>query len=452
MPFSILSYAGDSQTPFIIKIGTFLYDHLSNSRQKFKNFKKHKWYKGPEPWNELEPEVLKEGLRGGAIYYDNNIDDARLTLEIIKEAVARGAVALNYIKVLDYVRDQAGKLTAAKVEDVITGDDFEIRAKVIVNATGIWTDELLRNFPRKVIRPTKGVHIAFHQKDIGNKAALALNHTRDHRFYFVIPRGKFTIVGTTDTDYEGSLDEVYCTKEDVDYLLESTRHYLPNAKLDYDHILGTYAGIRPLVMEEGKAESKVSRNHSIFEAPDGLVSVCGGKLSIWRKMAEDTLRFIQIHKPNVFSKLKVKRNHSKQPIWIGLEHGAWDIGIRGKKIPPDIAEHLYEQYGKGGIEIVKSLEQEPSLGERIFPDLPWIPAEFQYIIEHEMVPHLIDLLARRMEIVWLVHPRDQAKVAELAAKIMLQHYRWDNTRMQKEIVEYLEYVQRNSVFLKFEKR
>jgi len=452
VPFSILSYKGDSQTPFIIKIGTFLYDRLSDSRQKFKNFKKHKWYKGKEPWNELEPELLKEGLLGGAIYYDNNIDDARLTLEIIKEAVARGAVALNYIKVIDYARDQVGKLTAAKVVDMILGDSFEIRAKVIVNATGVWTDELLRNFTRKVIRPTKGVHLAFYQKDVGNKTALALNHIKDHRFYFVIPRGKFTIVGTTDTDYEGSHDDVYCTKEDIDYLLESTKHYLPNAKLDYDHILGTYAGIRPLVMEEGKAESKVSRKHSIFETPDGLVSVCGGKLTIWRKMAEDTLKFIHIHKPSLFPKLNVKKHYSKQPMWISLERAAWDSAIASKNLPIDIADHVYEQYGKGGLEIVKFIEQEPALAQRIWPDLPWIPAEFKYILEHEMVPHLVDLLARRMEIVWLVHPRDQSKVAEMAAKMMLQKYSWDNTQMQKEIVEYLDHVQKNSIFLKYQKR
>ncbi len=450
VPFSLIA-SPEGQSPLLVKFGTFLYDHLSDSRQKFKNFKKHKYYKGKAPWDEIEPEMRKDGILGGAIYYDTNVDDARLTLEIIKEAVCRGAVALNYAKVVDYTLDQAGKIIAANVEDVLSNDKFAIRAKVIVNATGVWTDELLRNFPRKVIRPTKGVHLAFYQKDIGNKNAVAMRHTKDKRMYFVIPRGKFSVVGTTDTDYEGSKDEVYCTKEDADYLIESTKHYFPNAKLDYDHILGTYAGIRPLVMEEGKAESKVSRKHTIFETPDGLVSVCGGKLTIWRKMAEDTLEFIQVHKPLVFPKLKVKKQYSKQPIWIGMERAAWDSAIATKQLPPDISEHLYEQYGKGGLEIVKILEQEPSLGQRIWEDLPWIPAEFKYILDHEMAPHLIDVLSRRMEIVWLVHPRDQTKVAEMAAKIMAQVYNWDNQRTQKEIYEYMDYVQKNSIFVKYQK-
>lgn len=279
-----------------------------------------------------------------------------------------------------------------------------------------------------------------------------MKHTKDKRMYFVIPRGIYSLVGTTDTDYQGSKEEIYCTKEDADYLLESTKHYFPNANLDYDHILGTYAGIRPLVMEEGKAESKVSRKHSIFETPDGLVTVCGGKLTIWRKMGEDTLKFIQDHKVGVFPQLKVKKSLSKQPIWVGMERTAWDAAISGKNLPADISGHLYEQYGKGGLEILKIIEQEPSLGERIWNELPWIPAEFKYIIAHEMAPHLLDVLARRSEIVWLVHPRDQNKVAELVAKMMAQAYKWDNQRTQKEILEYTDYVNKNSFFLKLQKQ
>ncbi|HMF31632.1 MAG TPA: FAD-dependent oxidoreductase, partial [Candidatus Lokiarchaeia archaeon] len=131
-PFSIGS-------TFMLKLGVYLYDHLSDSGQKFKNYKKHQLFMNKADWNEIEPGLIKDGLIGGGIYYDNNVDDARLTLEVIKEAVARGATALNYAKVVDYSTNDQGKIVAAKAEDAVAGDVFEIRAKVFINATGIWT-------------------------------------------------------------------------------------------------------------------------------------------------------------------------------------------------------------------------------------------------------------------------------------------------------------------------
>ncbi|MFX1353725.1 MAG: FAD-dependent oxidoreductase, partial [Promethearchaeota archaeon] len=267
-----------------------IYDFLSDKDSEFKNFKKHKWY-SPEEIFEMEPEYIREGNLGGAVYYDNNVDDARLTLEIVKEAVIRGADALNYCKVTEYIKEN-GQIIGLKCKDLIENVEFNIKTRLVVNATGVWTDQLIESYPEEIpkplIRPTKGVHLQFKRKHIKNNMASIVFSISDGRAFFVLPRNEeFTIIGTTDTDYKEDLANPFCNKEDADYLIESVKYYFPNAELDYNNILSTYAGIRPLVMQKGKSESEVSRKHIIFFSDDGLLTITGGKLTEWRAMAED---------------------------------------------------------------------------------------------------------------------------------------------------------------------
>ncbi|MFX1434232.1 MAG: FAD-dependent oxidoreductase, partial [Promethearchaeota archaeon] len=259
-----------------------VYDFLSDNNSEFKNFKKHKWY-SPEEIFEMEPEYIRNGNLGGVIYYDNNVDDARLTIEIIKEAVIRGADALNYCKVIGYIKNN-GKIVGVKCKDLENSIDFELNAKLVVNATGVWTDQLIENYPKEIpkplIRPTKGVHLQYKRKNVKNNMATIVFSISDGRAFFVLPRNKqFTIIGTTDTDFKEDLANPFCNKEDADYLTESVKFYFPNAELDYKNILSTYAGIRPLVMQKGKSESEVSRKHIIFFSDDGLLTITGGKLT-----------------------------------------------------------------------------------------------------------------------------------------------------------------------------
>ena len=429
---------------------TKIYDFLSDDKSEFKNYKKSKTYTAEEIYD-LEPKFNREGLKGGLIYYDTNIDDARLTIEILKEAIFRGADAINYCKVIGYIKND-GKITGIKVKDIETNSDFEIRATLVINATGIWTDNLLENYPESIpnplIRPTKGIHLLYKRENIGNNMANGLYSRVDNRFFFVIPRNKkYTLVGTTDTDYQGDLANPFCDKEDADYLIESVKLYYPNAQLDYENILSTYAGIRPLVMQKGKSETEVSRNHIIFFSNDNLLTITGGKLTEWREMAEDL--FAHINEKKIFPEIKKEKYWSRQPFIISLEKVDWLDILQNSDInlETDISDHLYQQYGKGAIHIINLIKENESLKERVIDENDFIYAEILYVLRYEMSPHLIDVFCRRTEMSLWIHHRRALEAAENVAKLMQKEYSWNNEIKNEEIQRYLDYVKKCVSFI-----
>jgi len=429
---------------------TKIYDFLSDDKSEFKNYKKSKAYTAEEVY-ELEPEFNREGLKGGSIYYDTNIDDARLTIEILKEAIIRGADSINYCKVIGYVKND-GKIVGIKCQDLEKKADFEIRATLVINATGIWTDNLIENYndniPNPLIRPTKGVHLLFKRENVGNIMANGLYSGVDKRFFFVIPRNKkYTLVGTTDTDYQGDLTNPFCGKEDADYLIASVKLYYPNAKLEYEDILSTYAGIRPLVMQKGKPETEVSRNHLIFFSNDKLLTITGGKLTEWREMAEDLFEHIEDKK--IFPEIKKERYWSRQPFTVSLEKRDWlDIlQNSGITLDEDISDHLYQQYGKGAFRILEMIKDDESLKERVIDENDFIYAEILYVLRYEMTPHLIDVFCRRTEMSLWIHHRRALDAAENVAKMMQKEFNWDNETKNEEIQRYLDYVKKCVSFI-----
>jgi len=427
-----------------------IYDFLSDNNSEFKNFKKHKWY-SPEEIFEMEPEYIKDGNLGGVIYYDNNVDDARLTIEIIKEAVIRGAEALNYCKVIGYIKNN-GKIVGVKCKDLENGIDFEVKAKLVVNATGVWTDQLIENYPEEIpkplIRPTKGVHLQYKRKHVKNNMATIVFSISDGRAFFVLPRNKeFTIIGTTDTDFKEDLANPYCNKEDADYLIESVKFYFPEAELDYKNILSTYAGIRPLVIQKGKSESEVSRKHIIFFSDDGLLTITGGKLTEWRAMAEDL--FDHIDEKKFFTGIKKPKHFSRQKFLISLEKDIWlkELKNSGIDLEENIANHLYQQYGKGAIKILELIKEDELFKERIIEDNYFLVAEIIYILRNEITPHLIDVFCRRTEMsLWIDH-RKAPEAAKKVAEIMANEYSWDDDQKNKEIQNYLNYISKTVSFL-----
>ena len=427
-----------------------IYDFLSDNNSEFKNFKKHKWY-SPEEIFEMEPEYVRDGNLGGVVYYDNNVDDARLTIETIKEAVIRGAEALNYCKVIGYVKNN-GKIIGVMCKDLENGIDFEVKAKLVVNATGVWTDQLIENYPEEIpkplIRPTKGVHLQYKRKHVKNNMATIVFSISDGRAFFVLPRNKeFTIIGTTDTDFKEDFANPFCNKEDADYLIESVKFYFPNAELDYKNILSTYAGIRPLVMQKGKSESEVSRKHIIFFSDDGLLTITGGKLTEWRAMAEDL--FNHIDEKNIFTGIKKPKHFSRQKFLISLEKEIWLKELKNSDIDleEDIADHLYQQYGKGAIEILKIIKEDGSLKEKIIEENYFTTAEILYILRNELTPHLIDVFCRRTEMsLWIDH-RKAPDAAKKVAEIMTNEYSWDDDQKNKEIQNFLDYVSKTVSFI-----
>lgn len=450
IPFYLPLIEGEKYKKRDLTAAVKIYDFLSDDKSEFKNFKEHQWH-SPEEIFELEPEFLRYGNLGGAVYYDNNIDDARLTIEILKEAVIRGADILNYCQVIGYTKKD-NKIIGVKCRDLEIDNQFEIKGKLFVNATGIWTDNLLEQYPNDIpkplIRPTKGVHLQYRRKHIRNKMANALYSLIDNRIFFVIPRGReFTIIGTTDTDYDEDLANPFCTKDDADYLIKSTQKFYPNAELGYDNILSTYAGIRPLVMQKGKSESEISRTHSIFFSNDGLLTITGGKLTEWRAMAEHL--FNKIEERNIFLNIERKKHFSRQPFIISLTKEDWleELKKFDLNINLDVLAHFYQQYGKGATKILEMIKKDESLQEKIIEDNDFIKAEILYCLRNEPTPHLIDVFCRRTEMsLWIDHKK-AFKAANKVADIMCNEYAWDENKKSQEIELYMDYITKTVSFI-----
>lgn len=450
IPFYLPLIEGGKYNKRELTAAVKIYDFLSDNKSEFKTFKKHKWH-SPEEIFELEPEFLRDGNLGGAVFYDTNIDDARLTIEILKEAVIRGADILNYCEVIGYIKKN-NIIIGAKCRDIETNNQFEIKGTLFVNATGIWTDKLLEHYPddipKPLIRPTKGVHLQYRRKHIRNNMANVLYSKIDGRVYFVLPRDKdFTIIGTTDTDYDGDLANPFCTKDDADYLIKSTQKFFPNAELGYDNILSTYAGIRPLVMQKGKSESEVSRSHTIFFSDDGLLTITGGKLTEWRAMAEDL--FNKIEERELFPNIKRNRHFSRQPFIISFEKEDWLVNLNksGLKLDLDIADHLYQQYGKGAVKTLEIIKEDESLKEKIIEENKFIKAEILYCLRYEPTPHLIDIFCRRTEMsLWIDH-KNALKAARKVAEIMADEYSWNEDKKIQEIELYMDYLKKTISFI-----
>ncbi|KKK43711.1 hypothetical protein LCGC14_0683980 [marine sediment metagenome] len=434
----------------VIQSAMKIYDFLGENNSDFKNFKPYKEY-SPDELSEIEPTYLKEGILGGYVYYDTNLDDARLTIEILKEALVRGADIVNYCKVSEYIKEN-GKIIGVKCQDLENNIYFEVHAKLVVNATGVWTDQLVVNYPeiipKPLIRPTKGVHIQIRREHIKNNFAVVLNSIDDNRVFFVIPRDKdFTIIGTTDTDYQGELAHPFCNKEDVDYLIRSTKYYFPDAKLSYENILSTYAGLRPLVRQKGKSESEVSRSHIIFFSDDGLLTITGGKLTEWRSMAEDLLE--KIKETKIFGDIGREENFSRKKFIITLEKEEWLNELKNSRIKLDesIAHHLYQQYGKGALKILEIIRENESFKERLIEENNFIKAEITYCLRYELTLHLIDLFCRRTEMALWIAPSSVLKATKKVAELMVKEYSWTEDKKNQEIETYLDYNKKTLEFL-----
>ncbi|MBY6037330.1 glycerol-3-phosphate dehydrogenase/oxidase [Fictibacillus nanhaiensis] len=274
---------------FSTSIGLKVYDFLAGVKKK----ERRKMLSASETLKH-EPLLKKSGLLGGGYYVEYKTDDARLTLEIMKEAVDRGASAANYAKVTSFIYD-GKKVVGAHVEDQLTGEVHEIHAKKIINATGPWVD-LLREQDRsktgKQIHHTKGIHLVIDQEKFPLKQAVYYD-TDDGRMLFAIPRAGKTYVGTTDTDYKGDLANPGMTEEDLEYVLNTIHFMFPEVKITRDDVESSWSGLRPLIHEPKKGPSEISRKDEVFHSPSGLLTIAGGKLTGYRKMAEKVVDIVR---------------------------------------------------------------------------------------------------------------------------------------------------------------
>lgn len=281
-------HKGGSFGKFSTSVGLRVYDYLAG----VKKVERRKMLSASKTLGK-EPLIKRKGLKGGGYYVEYRTDDARLTIEVMKKAVEHGAVALNYLKADRFIYESE-KVKGIQARDVLTGETFSIRSEKVVNASGPWVDEVRRkdySINNKKLRHTKGVHIVVDQKKFPLKQAVYFD-TRDGRMVFAIPREGKVYVGTTDTFFEGDTSNPKITEEDRAYLIDCIQYMFPEVKVTENDVESSWAGIRPLIFEEGKDPSEISRKDEVWEGESGLVTIAGGKLTGYRKMAEHVVDLI----------------------------------------------------------------------------------------------------------------------------------------------------------------
>jgi glycerol-3-phosphate dehydrogenase len=411
LPFVFPVYEGSHRNLRKIGAGLWLYEGLS----LFRSPKKHQRLK-PDDVAKMEPILKQEGLEGAALYYDCSTDDARLTLESALDAAENGAVIATHAPVRGFLKNEDGRISGVVVENARDHRTREVRAHVVINATGPWTDlTLAMSEPKraKVLRPTKGIHIVVDAQKLPVKHAVICFHPVDDRGLFAVPWGERTYMGTTDTDYDGTPGEEYATLEDVDYLLEAAKASFPDYPIGRDDVIATWAGIRALIAPEPSTEelteSAVSREHEIIVGEDGLITIAGGKLTTYRKMAEEVMgSAIQMLRLSEQLPETLTPTHSDEAPLPGAI--GWPEDDDNEKVAKRVGEVaqgllsaetclcLANAYGMRAIRLAERCAAEPSLCEPIIEGRPEIMAQVDFGVEEELAATVSDIMIRRTQI------------------------------------------------------
>ncbi|WP_334034561.1 glycerol-3-phosphate dehydrogenase/oxidase [Burkholderia cepacia] len=325
-------------------------------------------------------------LTGGFMYFDARVDDARLTLNLVRTAAFHGAAVANHARVVELTRDGHGKVDGAIVH--ADGRERRVRARVVVMATGVWlrdwTGARKGDTSALQVRPAKGVHVAIPWLKIRNDCTVTIPVPGRNRRATVTRWGNVSYLGTTDEDYDGDLDDVHCTRKELDFLLEGARSAL-KADLSADDVVGSIAGCRPLVGPPGGKTIEMKRNHEIHVAPDGLVTIVGGKLTTSRHMAEQTI--------DTVGRLLGRRTRCRTKSAYLL--GAAGYDPQAIVASGGLAAHLGERYGTEARFVGDLADETPSLLAPIVEGLPYSEAEVLYAVRHEFARSVDDVLSRR---------------------------------------------------------
>jgi glycerol-3-phosphate dehydrogenase len=385
-----------------------------------------------------EPLLKPDDVNGGAIYAEYRTDDARLTIEVIKAAVQHNACILNYAKVNDFIY-QEDAIAGASVTDNLTNESFIIESKAVVSATGPWVDQLrdINNSKSgKRLHLTKGVHIVVPHEKLPVRQAIYFD-VDDGRMIFSIPRGRTTYIGTTDTTYTGNLDRVIATKEDAQYLLNAVNANFPTIRLTLADIESSWAGLRPLIHEEGKSASALSRKDEIFESPTGLISIAGGKLTGYRKMAERVVNLVikkhfsqNAFKPCYTHKIKLNGADFSNSKEIRRYIGRIAEKLSACQLPLITARYLVENYGRQTGLILSAMDAPINSGEPF--ELRLLKAELAFTLQYEMVTSLQDFFVRRTGLLYFdIHKVLRWK--DEIVSVFSTSLGWDDTRIQSEL-------------------
>ncbi len=368
---------------------------------------------------ELLPAIRQDGLRGGVVYHDGQFDDTRLLINLITTAVEHGATVLNYAAAIDLTKDESGFVKGVTAVDGESGERFDAAARCVVNATGIFTDEI-RQLAEPAVEPmmvpSQGIHLVFERSFLAGNTALMVPHTDDGRVLFAVPWNGRTLVGTTDTPIHTISYEPLPFEEEIEFVLETAGQYLTH-KPTREDILSVYVGIRPLVKPAGASEGKtstISRDYTIHVDHSALVTIAGGKWTTYRHMAEDC-----VDHAVMLGALE------ERPCVTATQH------IHGYHEHPEELGAL-SVYGSDAAAILQLVHETPELGRPLHPDLPYIAAEIVWAARYEMSRTLDDALARRTRAL-LLNARATVAIAPAVAALLAKELGSDAGWMEAQV-------------------
>lgn len=388
----------------------------------------------------LVPDLRQDSLIGAMVYYDARVDDARLVLTLVRSAVDYGAYAANRTQVTSISKDSTGRVNGATLHDLETDREYHVKCRAIINATGVWTEEteaMGGSDAGLQVLASKGIHIVVPKDRI--KGSTGMFVRTEKSVLFIIPWKRYWIIGTTDTKYTEDLRHPVANRADVDYILEQTNKVL-SPPLTRDDVIGTYAGLRPLLQPgtkgDGSQSTKVSREHTVTEAAPGLVVIAGGKLTTYRVMAEDAVDFalgsMAKKRPSLTSTTPLRGAAGYRALWNQRKHLAADNGLT-----VDHVEDLLDRYGDDIELILDMIREDETMGRGLEGAPEYLRAEVAFGVTHEGALHIEDMLCNRVRLTYEHKDRGLSAMDEVA-DIMGELLEWDDEKKEAEKSAYRE--------------
>lgn len=441
LPFLIPAFKGrDGVVPKGLwrALGTamWMYDLTGGARIG----KLHKRLKHAETLGYM-PTLPADRVAGGYLYYDATVDDARLTLTVLRTAALdHGAVVANGAGVVALLKDDGGRARGVRVRTA-EGDELDVRAKAVVNAAGVWSDDvraLDEGRDPNSIRPAKGIHITVPWHLVRNTIAVVIPVPKDKRSVFVVPWGgdpggepRYTYIGTTDTDYDGPLDDPQVTPADLDYVLRAINFSVAGGGITPDDVLGAWAGLRPLVKSATSGRTAdLSRGHKVMTSASGVVTITGGKLTTYRHMAADTVDTVVATLSDTLAGRIIHRSQTARLRLRGADgHEPFASAADAR------TRMLAGRHGSEASVLLAMIDRDPSLGEPLVPGADYVRAEAVYAARYEMARSLTDVLARRTRALLQARDASVAVAADVAA-LVAPELDWDAAEIGRQVEAY----------------
>jgi len=418
-------------------VGVGMYDVLSllGARGRSVPLQKHYTKAGAL---KLFPQMNPKSLVGAIRYYDARVDDARLVLALIRTAVGYGALAASRTQVTEMTKDPTGRVTGAVVVDLETGESRTVKARHIINATGVWTEQteaLGGSGAGLEVLASKGVHIVVPRERINGSTGLFLRTEKS--VLFVIPWDRYWIIGTTDTPWHEARQHPVATREDIDYILDHANAVL-EPPIGHDDVIGVWAGLRPLLQPgtkgDASASTKVSREHTVTEAAPGLTVIAGGKLTTYRQMAEDAVDFALGPRAETLPSVTARTPLVGADGFAATKRRRSQIAARYGWTSERV-EHLLHRYGSEIATLLEMIDADPALGRPLRTAEDYLAAEVAFAATHEGVLHLEDILLHRVRLSYETRDRGISALEEIAG-IAGPILGWDAARTEREIAGY----------------